>query len=185
EVLELEKTGYFGGSTATSGGVVWIPGNGEMAAQGAADSRGAALTYLRQALGAEFRSHLVEAFLDHGPAMVDFFKANTEVQLAPRMYGPDYQSELPGASIGGRGLDPLMFDGRRLGKWFARLRPALPQMTIFGGMMVSRYDIDHLTHAWKRWPSFLHSVAILARHLRDRLTYPRGTRLLAGNALAA
>jgi len=58
-------------------------------------------------------------------------------------------------------------------------------MTIFGGMMVSRYDIDHLTHAWKRWPSFLHSVAILARHLRDRLTYPRGTRLLAGNGLAA
>ena len=184
-VLVLEKTAYFGGSTAISGGVVWIPANSAMAEQGAADSREAARTYLQQTLGDAFKPALVDAFLAHGPAMVDYFKAHTEVQFTPRMYGPDYRSELPGASIGGRGLDPVVFDGRQLGTWFRHLRPPLPQTTVFGGMMVSRYDIEHLTHAWKRWPSFLHSLGILARQLRDRLAYPRGTRLLAGNALAA
>ncbi|MAT51139.1 MAG: FAD-binding dehydrogenase, partial [Porticoccaceae bacterium] len=184
DVLVLEKTPFYGGSTAISGGVVWIPENSLMAECGSPDIPGTAKTYLRHTLGEQFNEALIDAFLEQGPKMVDYFRLNTDVQLVPRMYAPDYQSEVEGASYGGRALDPAVFDGRELGDWFPLLRAPLPQMTIFGGMMVSRYDIDHLTHLWRRWSSFRHGVSILLRHAVDRLRYPRGTRLLAGNALA-
>jgi succinate dehydrogenase/fumarate reductase flavoprotein subunit len=185
ETMVLEKTGFFGGSTAISGGVVWVPENQGMADAGAPDEPGSALRYLREILGPRLREDMIAAFLENGPRMVAFFQRETEVQLEPRMHGPDYRPNLDGASLGGRGLDPLVYDGRKLGEWFAKLRPPLPQMTAFDGMMVNRADIDHLLSVWRRWRSFLHGSKILARYASDRLRYPRGTRLLAGNALAA
>lgn len=183
--LVLEKTDLLGGSTAISGGVVWIAENRGMAEAGAADPPGAARRYLEQVVGDRMRSDLIDAYIHAGKSMVDFFNAETAVKLVPRMYAPDYQSELEGASPGGRALDPIQFDGRRLGRWFDRLRPPLKQMTIFDGMMVNRADIDHLQGALRRVRSLRHSVAILGRYARDRLRFRRGTRLLAGNALAA
>lgn len=185
DALVLEKTDLIGGSTAISGGVVWIAENRGMAEAGAPDPAGAARRYLEQVIGDRLRPDMIDAYLRTGKEMVDFFNAETAVKLAPRMYAPDYQSELEGASSGGRALDPLEFDGRRLGSWFAQLRPPLAQMTIFGGMMVNRMDIDHLQKALKTGRSLRHSLTILARYARDRLRFARGTRLLAGNALAA
>ena len=57
---------------------------------------------------------------------------------------PDYYPEKPGATAGGRVLEPVSFDGARLGVNFGRLRPPLPEFTVFGGMMVNRLDIPHL-----------------------------------------
>lgn len=185
DVLVLEKTPYIGGSTAVSGGVVWVPDNQGMADAGMPDKPGDAMRYLEGVLGERMRNDMVSAYLEAGPQMVDFFHQTTSVRLAPRMYAPDYQSEDEGASIGGRALDPQEYDGRELGEWFARLRPPMKQLTAFDGMMVSRYDIDHLLSFWRRWSSFLHGLKILTRYGLDRLKYPRGTRLLAGNALAA
>ena len=184
-VLLLEKTDLIGGSTAISGGVVWVPENSGMAAAGAADPPGAARRYLRGILGNRMRADMIDAYLAAAPQMVDFFNAETQVQLVPRMYAPDYRSEDDGASAGGRALDPLEFHGGSLGPWLARLRRPLPQMTIFGGMMVNRADIDHLLAARRSWRSFRHAARLLLRHARDRLRHPHGTRLLAGNALAA
>lgn len=185
DVLLLEKTDAFGGSTAVSGGVVWVPENSGMIAAGQPDEPGAAFRYLRQILGNQMREDMISAYIETAPKMVDYFMAETEVKLIPRMYAPDYQSELDGASPGGRALDPLTYDGRKLGPWFGRLRRPLPQMTIFGGMMVGRIDIDHLLAVWTKLPSFIHAAKITLGYLRDRLTLPRGARLLAGNALAA
>ena len=183
--LVLEKSDMIGGSTAVSGGVVWIAENRGMAEAGAPDPAGAARRYIEQVVGAHMRPDMIDAYLRTGPEMVDFFNGQTAVRLVPRMYAPDYQSELEGASPGGRALDPVEFDGRRLGAWFRRLRAPLPQMTIFGGMMVSRADIEHLQGALRSARSLRHALAILTRFARDRVRLPRGTRLLAGNALAA
>lgn len=184
DVLVLEKASHFGGSTAVSGGVVWVPANRGMQDEGAGDSADLAMRYLEQVVGPDMRRDLVETYVCTSPDMVDFFNGKTEVSLVPRMYAPDYQSELEGSSPGGRALDPLVFDGRRLGAWFSRLRAPYPQMTIFGGMMVGKADIDHLQQAHRNWASFKHAVAILGRYVRDRFRFARGTRLLAGNALA-
>lgn len=184
-VQVLEKTDRIGGSTAISGGVVWIADNRGMAQEGAPDTPGAARRYLEQVIGPGMRDEMIDAYLSHGAAMVDVLNEHTQVQLRPRMYAPDYRSGLDGASQGGRALDPVIFDGRSLGRWFGRLRAPLPQMTILGGMMVGRADIDHLSAALRKPRSFGHALVLLARHAIDRLRYSRGTRLLAGNALAA
>ena len=96
---------------------------------------------------------------------------------------PDYRSELDGAALAGRALEPLPFDGRLLGEAFKLMRPPLPEFTLLGGMMVDRTDIGHLLSSTKSLKSFVHSAKLLARHGRDRLSHGRGTRLVMGNAL--
>lgn len=185
QTLALEKTDRIGGSTAISGGVVWVPGNRGMAEAGEPDPEGAALRYLEQVVGPGMRREMIETYVRTSPEVVDWFNTHTAVQLVPRMYAPDYQSELDGASAGGRALDPLAYDGRELGEWFPRLRPPLPQTTIFGGMMINRLDIDHFQRAFRSLASFRHAMRVMLCHARDRLRFDRGARLLAGNALAA
>ncbi|CAM2156816.1 3-oxosteroid 1-dehydrogenase [Pararobbsia alpina] len=184
-VVVLEKTEYFGGSTAVSGGAVWIPENPLMASVGHTDSRERAITYLRQTVGSALRPEMMDAYLSYGPAMVRFFDAHTSLKFIPRAVSPDYKPELEGASTGGRTIDPAPFDGRELGEAFNLLRPPLPSFLALGGMMVNRKDIDALLNLHRSWSNFSHATSLVARYLRDRLKWRRGTRLLLGNALAA
>ncbi|MGO4713781.1 FAD-dependent oxidoreductase [Bradyrhizobium sp. 2TAF24] len=184
-VMVVEKTEYFGGSTAVSGGAVWIPENPLMASVGHSDSRASVWRYLEQTLGNRLRRDMVEAYLDAGPRMVSFMAANTAVKLLPRAYSPDYEPELEGASLGGRTLDPAPFDGRELGRHFASVRAPLHTFVALGGMMVDRKDIANLLSAHKSAKSFVAAAKLIGRYLSDRLRYPRGTRLILGNALAA
>lgn len=183
-VLVLEKTPFFGGSTAVSGGAMWIPGNPHMASVGHHDTREAVLAYLHATVGNHMRPELIEAFLDHGPRMVGFFERRTALRFVPRSVSPDYRPDLPGAAAGGRTLDPAPFDGRELGPMFDALRPPYPSFLAFGGMMVNRKDIDALLAAPRSLAAAGHSAGLLLRYLRDRLQGRRGTRLLMGNALA-
>ncbi len=185
DVLVIEKSDYIGGSTAVSGGAVWIPGNPLMKDVGQSDSREDAIAYLRAILGNRFRQDLVEAFLDAGPKMVDFFMQNTAVKFAPREVSPDYQPGQPGAAGGGRTIDPVIYDGRKLGPDFKLLRPPISEFLAFGGMMVGRKDIDTLLGTLKSPKNFWGTTKLLARYAMDRLSHARGTRLLMGNALAA
>ena len=98
---------------------------------------------------------------------------------------PDYHPALPGASAGGRVLEPVPFDARVLGRHFASLRPPLPEFTLFGGMMVGRADIPHLRRAARSPRSAWRVATLLARHAVERLRAPRGTTLQLGNALVA
>ena len=184
-VVVLEKTAYFGGSTAISGGAVWIPENPHMASVGHTDSREKALTYLQGTVGPHLRADMIGAFLRNGPEMVRFFEDNTEVHFIPRAVSPDYKPELAGAASGGRTIDPAPFDGRTLGAAFDLLRPPLPSFLALGGMMVNRKDIDALLNLHRNAASFRHAAGLIGRYLKDRLRWRRGTRLLLGNALAA
>jgi succinate dehydrogenase/fumarate reductase flavoprotein subunit len=185
KVLVIEKAPVFGGSTAISGGVVWIPCNAEMKDVGIDDSPDAARAYLRNVLGNRYREDLVESFLAHGPEMVDFMHRHSELRLVPRALAPDYYPDLEGAALGGRAMDPQVYDGRRLGKWFRKVRFPLREFMVFNGLMVGRAEIDHLLGTFRTPQDFAKSVGLVAGFLRDRLRYGRGTRVLMGNALVA
>lgn len=184
-VLVLEKTAYYGGSTAVSGGAVWVPENAFLASLNLSDSRAEVMTYLKETVGPHLDVAMMGAFLDHAPRMLDFMQQHTALQFGCRPLAPDYYADLPGAKDGGRVLDPLPFDGRELGLLFEQLRPPYASFMAFGGLMVARTEIDSLLSAHRSWSALRHSLGLLGRYAMDRLRHSRGTRLLMGNALAA
>ena len=183
-VLVIEKTRLVGGTTAWSGGMVWIPGNAKMKQAGLNDSLSEAASYLAATVPEAENADLREAFLAHGPEAVDYLEAHTEVRLQPVKNYPDYYPEKPGSTAGGRVLEPVSFDGAALGANFARLRPPLPEFTLFGGMMVNRLDIPHLRKAGRSLRSTLRAIRLVSQYGLQRLAAPRGTTLHLGNALA-
>lgn len=182
-VLLLESTEYLGGTTAFSGGTIWIPNTFHMAEVGAQDSIEQAETYLHAALGNYAAPDMIRAFLEAGPRAVELLDRETDVKLRPYPLHPDYISDLPGSTMKGRALEPVPFDGRQLGDSFGLVRPPIPEFTILNGLMVDRNDIAHLLNLKKSWASFRYSLALVARYARDRLSRKRGARLTMGNAL--
>ncbi len=181
-VLLLESTPYVGGTTALSAGSVWIP-NTSLAPESGDDPDKAA-TYLQATVGNHAPEEIRSEFLARGPEMVDFLQQTGATDLVAYPYHPDYIGDAPGATTHGRVLGPRPFDARVLGKSLSLLRPALPEFTLFGDMMVDRNDIGHLLAAHRSVRSFGHAAGLILRYGRDRLTRGRGTRLVMGNALA-
>ncbi|WP_027516617.1 FAD-dependent oxidoreductase [Bradyrhizobium sp. WSM1417] len=184
-VLVIEKTAFVGGTTAWSDGMIWIPANAKMKQAGLSDSVTDAVQYLSNTVPEPANAGLRAAFLARGPEAVAYLEANTQVRLQPVKACPDYYPERLGATPGGRVLEPVVFDGTRLGAHFARLRAPLPEFTLFGGMMVSRPDIPHLRRAGKSLRSALRAARLVSEYAWQRLRSPRGTTLHLGNALAA
>lgn len=182
-VLLIEKTAQVGGTSSRSAGTLWIPGNFSMTQNAARDDVAEARTYLDGLVGERSPAHLREAFLHHGPEMLAYLLAHTEVRFKPCPRHADYHPELPGSRPGGRPVEPELFDGRRLGKAFDLLRPTIPEFMVFGNMMVSKADIDLLLKAGRKWSGSVHAARLGWRYLRDRFSYRRGTRLTMGNAL--
>lgn len=185
KVLVIEKTDFVGGTTAWSGGMVWIPANRHMRSAHIADTLLDAKEYLARTVPESTNAELREIFLRRGPEAIDYLEAKTELRFKPVKLYPDYYPDLPGATAGGRVLEPLAFDGEKLGAEFSRLRPPLPEFTLFGGMMVNRLDIPHLREAGRSLYSTLRSLQLVSRYAWQRLRWPRGTTLHLGNALIA
>jgi hypothetical protein len=184
-VLVIEKTEFVGGTTAWSGGMVWIPVNAKMRQAGLPDGLSDAANYLASTVLEIENADLRETFLARGPEAVEYLEANTEVRLQPVKIYPDYYPDRPGATAGGRVLEPVTFDGASLGVNFERLRPPLPEFTLFGGMMVNRLDIPHLRKAGRSVRSTLRALRLVSEYALQRLRARRGTTLHLGNALAA
>ena len=184
DVILCEKSDMVGGTTATSAGTVWIPGNRQGQLAGTPDTVEAARIYLAAMLGAHATDERLDMFLKAGPIVLDYLEQKTSVQFAAPPVHPDYKN-LPGAAIGGRALGALPFDGRKLSDDFARIRPPRREFMVLGGMMVGKADIAPLLAPFHNWTNFRHVVGLLTRHALDRLSYKRGTRLIMGNALVA
>jgi len=181
-VALLEQADAVGGTTAISGGMVWIPANHKMASCGRSDSLEAARTYLAHTVPGSDRGRL-ESFLAHGEEAVCYLEKHANLHLRPVPTYPDYYPNLPGATLGGRVLEPEPFDARVLGKNFRLLREPLPEFMLFGGMMISRADIPHLRRVGRSPRSALYVAKLLLRYGLERLQAPRGTTLYLGNAL--
>lgn len=182
-VIVVEKAGVFGGCTAFSGGMPWIPGNHHMQRAGIEDSPALAMEYLRHTVGHTLRQDMVSAYLETAPRMLAFMEERTAVKFQLRPEMPDYE-DVPGTTYG-RCLDVVPYDGDELGPWFRMLRPPRPEMTLFGGMMVNAADVRHLLAAKRSIDSAQASLRLLLRYGRDWLRHRRGSRLVGGNALAA
>lgn len=185
KVVVLERDRLLGGTSAISGGALWIPGSRQAVSGGFEDSIDNARTYLQNVLGESYRSDVVEAFLQRGCEALAFLEDHTELKYSVRPLSPDYYPELPGATDRGRALEVGEFDGKQLGTYFELLRPPPSAFMGFGGMMVNRPDIYHYLHMWKSAKSFAHMARLALRFGWDRFRYPRGTRLVIGNGMIA
>ena len=184
DVLVVEKQPQFGGTTARSGGWLWIPGTRLATEQGIQEPAGAARTYLKHETTTHFDEKRVDAFLENGPRAVDFFTRNTCVQFDMPAVFPDYHAEAPGGQQGGRSMVTRPFDGRELGPRIKQLAPPLPELTVFGMMLGSGPEIKHFMRAFKSPVSFWYVTKRLTRHFLDVLSAGRGMTLTNGNALA-
>jgi glycine/D-amino acid oxidase-like deaminating enzyme len=185
DVIVVEKAPVFGGSTALSAGVIWVPDNRFMRAAGMADSTETAMTYLEHEVGNRLNRDVAETFLNTAPEMHAWFEDNTRVAFDMQRTFADYHADVPGAALGGRALVPQVFEGSQLGGRFRDLRPPLPTMMVFGGMMIARQDFRHMFRIGRSVGSTFYAARLIARYGWDRLRHPRGTRLSNGNALAA
>ena len=122
-VVLVEKSAYFGGSTARSGGGVWIPGNYALEAAGQRDTPEAAKTYLDAIVGDEVPKACRDTYIDRGPEVMDFVHAHTPVRFAWVPDYSDYHPERPGGRAAGRSVEPRPIDGHVLGEELERLHP--------------------------------------------------------------
>lgn len=173
KVLVAEKTGLIGGTTAISGGGVWIACNAHMADVGVPDSRDDALEYLRACSeGCGDDAHLV-TLVDHGAPMISYLEQKAGIPFrAWNAHGGmiDYRPWLPGARHGGRTLEVEGFSLRQLGDWASRIRtePRLRSVTDL---------LDYYRQSKHLWsPS---ALAGMKPPPDDCDTYWRGTALIA------
>jgi len=185
DVVVLEKEPVFGGTTALSGGVLWIPLNQHGRKQNPADTREAVRTYMMQETGSYFDAAAVDAFIENGPKMVEFFERETEMKFVPTMY-PDYHPTVAGGVDIGRSILAAPFDIRGLGKDMPRLKPPLKTITFIGMMFnSSNADLKHFFQATKSLTSFIYVAKRLVTHIKELALYQRGINVTSGNALAA
>ena len=185
DVVVLEKEPVFGGTTALSGGVLWIPLGPHGRRQNPADTLAAVREYMRRETGQFHDEAAIEAFLENGPKMVEFFERETEMQFVPTLY-PDYHPDVEGGADIGRSILAAPYDIRGLGKDMARLKPPLKTITFIGMMFnSSNADLKHFFQATKSLTSFVYVARRLVTHLKELLLYRRGIQVTSGNALAA
>ena len=119
-VLMLEKAPQFGGTSAISGGAVWLHDTDQARAAGKSGSPEAMKTYLQTIIGTDsYRQEVADAFITAGREALAFLEKEGAVKYSLRPLSPDYYPDEPGAVDVGRALEVVEFDGRRLGSAFA------------------------------------------------------------------
>ncbi|MGA0839193.1 MAG: FAD-dependent oxidoreductase [Pseudomonadales bacterium] len=121
-VVIVEKGQFIGGTTATSGGILWVPNNPHMARLGVEDSEAEAIAYLESLSLGVMDMNLARTFVREAPHMIRYLEANTPLRFHVAAGYPDYHPENPGGKPGGgRSLDPDLFSFARLGAWAERV----------------------------------------------------------------
>ena len=184
KVAVVEKDRHFGGTSAWSGGWMWIPRNPLARTAGIVEDPERPLAYLRAELGNGFDETLCRLFLDQGPRMVAFFRRETALDFVDGNLIPDFH-EGESAAAGGRSVCAKPFDGRLLGPRLADLKPPLDLVSPFGMGIASGADLRHFLDATRKPASFLHAARRILKHLAERVLHGRGLTLVNGNALIA
>lgn len=136
DVVILEKSGMVGGTTAMSGGMLWIPNNPHQIAAGLEDTDEDIVAYLDALAPGALDPDTLMAFMENGPEMIRYLAEKTPVRFHAYADFPDYQPYLPGARPdGGRSLDNEAFSFDRLGKWATRVNPTKMAYPVRGSLM--------------------------------------------------
>ncbi len=178
--LVVEKTDKYGGSTALSGGAIWVPANFHLDEAGLGDTREKARAYLDATVGDRVPEARKEAYLDHGPRMVKEFHDRTDVRF---MYTPgysDYYPEALGGMAQGRSIEPRIADLKALGPLAVGMRRAgLPTY----GLTITSYDFRYVNMISRTWAGRRASLRVGVRAAKALVT---GKKLVSlGEALVA
>jgi len=185
-VTVIEKSAQWGGTTALSEGMVWVPGSRQARDAGVPDTTDDALAYIERAAGPLFEPARARAFLAAAPQMLAFVEQAGGPRFTLATGSMDYHPDWPGASKGARSLIPGVFDARRLDGRFGSLRRPLESTMVFGGMTIPSGELSTLRRAHRSPAAAWHAARLLARHALDRAAgHARGTRIANGNGLAA
>ncbi len=163
--LIIEKSALWGGTSALSGGGVWIPNNHLMQRDGIDDSFDAALAYMEATIGDVGPSSSRErktAYLNAGPDMVRGLEAQGLGWCRAPRY-PDYHQDQPGARVG-RTLEGVSFDGKKLAGWLKTMRTSgLPSM------VMSTDDAPQIPTMFRSFKSFSAAMRMMGRTLAWRV----------------
>jgi 3-oxosteroid 1-dehydrogenase len=182
DTLLVEKSPYFGGSTARSGGGVWIPGNYAVRAAGEVDpgDAEAARLYLESIVGDKVPAVRRNTYLDRGPGVMDFLKENTPVRFRWVPEYADYLPEAPGGRARGRTVEPVPIDARFLGAELERLHP--PYGKAPANLIITQADFRKISLGMR---SFRGPLTLVKATLMRLVTLLLGKKMYAmGNAIA-
>lgn len=173
DALIIEKMGTYGGSTALSGGGMWIPNNYLMQRDGVDDSFEKARTYLAHTVGDRVPQTLTDAYLKHAPEMVEYLASNTPLRFQRSVGYADYYPERPGGMAEGRALEPVPFDGSKLGDALADLNKG--EVEAPGGLAFTISEFNKLGMIMSTWEGKLTAAKVGARTAWNLVT---GVKLL-------
>ncbi len=184
EVLLVEKSEFFGGNTAMSGGVCWVANNEGMAGAGVQDSDEDGFAYLKHITKGEVPDERLWLFIHQSKRVLSYLQQKTHVRYVPLVKYTDYYPEAPGGRPGGRSMDPVPFDGAKLEEQLLELRKPHPQSQILGKFGITAREaqaaigVGFKTMLFMAWQMFLY----LLRYPK-RKRWGRDTKLCAGNSL--
>jgi 3-oxosteroid 1-dehydrogenase len=184
EVLLIEKGEQYGGSSAMSGGGLWIPCNHIAREAGFRDDPEQAWKYLKGCVGDATPDERLRAYLENAPKMLEYLVAKTRARFIPLLEYADYYPAVEGSTPGGRCLDPVNFNGKELGEEFTKMRESAPQQQILGRISMT---IPEARVSLARTPGWIWTIMrLFFRYALDipwRFKSKRDRNLAMGNAL--
>jgi 3-oxosteroid 1-dehydrogenase len=183
-VVVLEKSEVYGGTSAISGGGVWVPCNHLMGATGGSDSYDDALIYLRAATRGTVSEERLRGYLDHAPQMLRYLEERTRLRYRPMPNYSDYYPNLAGSKSGYRTLDPIPFNAAELGSDFEKMRPPQPGTLIGGRIAMTAGEAHTLLCKERGWVALvMRRMAAYWLDLPWRFRSRRDRRLTLGSSL--
>ncbi|MEU2254843.1 3-oxosteroid 1-dehydrogenase [Nocardia xishanensis] len=181
-VVLIEKSRSFGGSTARSGGGVWIPNNPVLVREGVPDSPDLARVYLKSVVGDRVPQAKQDAFLDNGPRMMTYLSSRSRhLEFVYDRGYSDYHPELPGGLAQGRSIEPAIVDGRLLGDDLALInQPTMSGPKGIAFTVSDFHDLNMIARTWKgKRTAMKVGAKAVANKLRGRLPLSLGKALVA------
>ncbi|WP_218834864.1 FAD-dependent oxidoreductase [Rhodococcus sp. ACS1] len=180
-VALVEKADYYGGTTAYSGGGIWIPCNPYQARAGVEDDLDRARRYLSATVGDRVPASRRERYLVEGPRMIQEFDQRTRWVRWRYLQGyPDYFPEADGGLVQGRSLEPPIVDGRKLGSMRPQLQPPLLDLK---GLAITASDVHDLAMIGRTWAGKITGAKLVGRLIASKVT--GAEHLAIGQALVA
>jgi 3-oxosteroid 1-dehydrogenase len=177
----VEKAPHYGGSTARSGGGVWIPNNEILKRDGVTDTPEAARTYLHGIIGDVVEPERIDTYLDRGPEMLSFVLKHSPLKMCWVPGYSDYYPESPGGRPTGRSIEPKPFNARKLGADLPGLEPPYGKVPL--NVVVMQQDYVRLNQLKRHPRGVLRSLKVGARTMWAKAT---GKNLVGmGRALIA
>lgn len=183
--LIIEKSDLYGGSSAASGGGIWIPASDSALAQGQQDTPEEAFTYIKGLVGNQVADAKIRAFTENARVMVRYVEANTGLRFNAIPY-TDYHAEKPGGKMGYRSHETNTLHASELTREdFETLRPTHPSAALFGYIPWTTLEAAPMVTRGPGWVKTM--TKVLWRYYSDipqRLRSKRSRFLVFGNAIA-